>query len=368
MANIPALIPSSRLFTPGDYPNTAFTALSGLEGRVRHSNVMLGSRLRLGFRSITEAELLELLAHYDAQHGQYAPFPIPSSFLTGVSAAGDYTLQNYQWRYVDAPVVVDIPCAGHNVTLELESVPAVGAAVISTLQRVVQVLFDAAGVSGVANGIQATIDVSIDDAGAGAGGANLTVTVGIDAGVASAGAAVSGINQSIAVSIADDGVAAANGLDEEVTFTFAVEVTAGFIPVNSITYSQSSVWSGSTPADNAIMTDKSFTNTGAATGLNNPAWIQMNLGAEYTVAEVVIGTGTGNIPGGWSKFWTENRNVQYSTDGTTWTTAFNTGSFAADGIYTFAVDFNAQYIRIASSGSDYVTVSEFYALATGQTY
>jgi hypothetical protein len=140
------------------------------------------------------------------------------------------------------------------------------------------------------------------------------------------------------------------------------------VNVSAITYAQSSTWSGTTAASNAIMTDQSFTNTGAATNTANPAWIRMDLGGSTRVGTIVVGTATSNIPGGWDKSYTENRNLQYSLDSTTWTTATSTGTFASDGIYTFSVDFKARYIRIATTSNDFVAASEFYALAPGQSY
>jgi hypothetical protein len=92
----------------------------------------------------------------------------------------------------------------------------------------------------------------------------------------------------------------------------------------------------------------------------------MDLGRIYAVSTVIIGTATSSIPGGWFKSDTENADVQYSNDATTWTTAFNTGTFPADGIYSFTVAFNSRYIRIALAS--YVGISEFYALSPGQTY
>lgn len=147
------------------------------------------------------------------------------------------------------------------------------------------------------------------------------------------------------------------------------------INVAAITYSQSSVYPGTTAADNSIMTDKSYTNTGAATDRDDPAWVQMDLGSIYDVASVIVGTATNSIPGGWDRSYTENRNIQYSTDGTTWTTAVNTGTFASEGIYTFSFSFTARYIRLTTEGTSvagppgsFVAVSEFYALVAGQTY
>jgi hypothetical protein len=160
-------------------------------------------------------------------------------------------------------------------------------------------------------------------------------------------------------------------------------IPGGEIPVGSITYSQSSVYSGVSPADNATMTNGSFLDSRTATNANGPSgvieWVRMDLGAVYQVGSVVIGTGTSNIPGGWSKIWSENRDIEYSIDGTNWTYAFTTpgihGSqpptvFPADGIYTYPVDFTARYIRFSKGtvGGNYVLISEFYALAPGQTY
>jgi hypothetical protein len=138
------------------------------------------------------------------------------------------------------------------------------------------------------------------------------------------------------------------------------------INVASIAYTQSAIYGGGVAnATNANMTDGSFTNTGTATG--NPGWVQADLGQLYVVGTVVVGTATANIPGGWSKFYTENCIVEHSLDGSSWTTAFNTGSFAAEGIYSFSVNFTARYVRIRNPNS-WLAVSEFYALAPGQSY
>jgi hypothetical protein len=126
MTAFPTLIPSTRTFTPGEYPHTAYQAYSGQENRVRHSNVMLSSRLRLTFISLTESNMLSILTHYNDKKGGYLPFAIPAELLSGVSSAAEYTLTSYQWRYVEPPVIDDIPCAGHSVEVTLESIPPEG--------------------------------------------------------------------------------------------------------------------------------------------------------------------------------------------------------------------------------------------------
>lgn len=123
MASFPLITPSSRLFTLGEYPHTPFQAWSGIETRIRHSNVVLSSTLKLGFISLAEADMLAVVSHYDDHRGGYLAFDIPAQVLSGVSAPGDYTLTGYTWRYVEPPQIEDIPCAGYSVELTLESVP-----------------------------------------------------------------------------------------------------------------------------------------------------------------------------------------------------------------------------------------------------
>lgn len=138
------------------------------------------------------------------------------------------------------------------------------------------------------------------------------------------------------------------------------------IPLASIVYSQSSVWEDNTAANATNMQDGSL--TGTATGTNNEAlaWVKMDFGATYEVAKIVIGTATTALPGGWNKSYTENNDIEYSTNGTTWTNGGTTGTFASEGIYEIAVSFSARYVRI-SRADDYLALCELYALAIGQT-
>lgn len=137
------------------------------------------------------------------------------------------------------------------------------------------------------------------------------------------------------------------------------------IPLASIAYSQSSVYTGNTSATVANMQDDNVGGTATGTNDGTLEWIAMDLGAIYNVNRVVIGTATTAMPGGWSKSYTENRDIQYSTNGTTWTVGGNTGTFAAEGVYELAVNFSARYIRIVAE-NDYLALTELYPLALDQ--
>jgi hypothetical protein len=121
MAMFPVLNPSSRIFTLGEYPNSPFGSWSGGESRVRNSNIMLSSQLRLRFIGITEAQMLSIVAHYQGQDGSFEAFALPSDIWSGTSNPADYGLTGYSWRYLEPPSVDDMPCGGHDVEVALVS-------------------------------------------------------------------------------------------------------------------------------------------------------------------------------------------------------------------------------------------------------
>jgi hypothetical protein len=129
MTTFPALIPSTRSYSPGEFPHTAHPLLSGSEIRVRHSNTVLGVRLRLTFTAITSADLVAVRNHYRDRQGGFLPFAIPAELLSGVTTPADFTPTGHQWRYAARPSVSDVPIPGptptnrHDLVLELESVP-----------------------------------------------------------------------------------------------------------------------------------------------------------------------------------------------------------------------------------------------------
>jgi len=127
----PALIPSSRVFTPGEYPATAFSGFSGAQNRVRHSNVFLAAQLRLTFLGLTQSEMLDIWNHYNGRRGEFRSFALPAEVVSYGSIT-NYVPTNYLWRYAGPGSVEDLPCGGHNVSLTLETVPPTAASVVDT--------------------------------------------------------------------------------------------------------------------------------------------------------------------------------------------------------------------------------------------
>jgi hypothetical protein len=129
MTTFPALIPSTRTYSPGEYPITPHPLLSGSEIRVRHSNTVLGARLRLTFQAASSADVVAVRNHYNGRQGGFLPFAIPVELLSGVTTPADFTPSGHQWVYASRPSVVDVPIAGdtptnrHDLVVELVTVP-----------------------------------------------------------------------------------------------------------------------------------------------------------------------------------------------------------------------------------------------------
>ena len=144
----------------------------------------------------------------------------------------------------------------------------------------------------------------------------------------------------------------------------AVSGSSTIIDVSAITYTQSSVYVDNTAATNATMTNgvtAEATSTG--TDLDSPSFVTMDLGAILPVATIYVGSDFANtLAGFWGPSYTENADLEYSTDGSSWTIITSPiGSFTS-GLKGFSVDFFARYIRIVAN--DYIALTEFYATST----
>jgi hypothetical protein len=238
MANFPTLTPSSRTFTPGRHPHSEIPTLSGLQTRVRTSNVILEQRLRLSFAALTETEMLSIRTHYIGQQGRFLSFTIPDNLLSGMSAPASFTPTGYSWTYVAPPQISDVACGRYDVSVELATVPPEGANVNGAEFSVNATIAAGAG-GGTANttGFDLTVAGSLESGQYGgdvefaASGANLSVDVILSEGAASA--------EAFSHSWSDTG--STTTIINRVGFRFTVganDITCGtfgvFMPGNSI--------------------------------------------------------------------------------------------------------------------------------------
>jgi len=144
----------------------------------------------------------------------------------------------------------------------------------------------------------------------------------------------------------------------------------------SINYTQSSLYDPRM----AIATKETMINGSAAesratgTVCGGFEYIQIDLNGVYNVKGVVIGcdwfgpnqsdpfdTNLPGLIGDWGKEYTENKNVEYSTDGINYTFLFNTGTFEQP-IQTYNVNIKTRYIRIVDATGSCLSLTEFYAI------
>lgn len=191
MAVFPSIKPSGRTFTAGEYPHTPFDAYSGWQNRVRHSNVMLASQVRLTFTALTEADMLSILSHYNGQYGTFESFALSSDAWSGVTAS-DYQLTGYLWRYVEPPTVEDVYCDRYNVELTLETAPPDAAFVDGAWYVVTASLTP--GAAAAANGLSKTVTIAFAATG--------FVVPGFDGTITTSFGAANGLNESVTLSLA----------------------------------------------------------------------------------------------------------------------------------------------------------------------
>jgi hypothetical protein len=119
MTAFPALVPSSRTFTPGDRAHALLRSMGGRSTQVRHSNVVTGQQLQLLFKALPEASMLAVQLHYINRRGQFATFSLPSAIWSGTT---DQTISGYSWHYISMPTVTEPTCGRFDVSITLELV------------------------------------------------------------------------------------------------------------------------------------------------------------------------------------------------------------------------------------------------------
>jgi len=118
MATFPTLTPSVSQVTPGAWPVSTMTSLSGAEARIRQGSAQIGRLLQLTFTNVTEANFLAILNHYRGQRSGFDSFGFDTATL-----AADLTPAGYAWLYASRPEVVDEHADVFTVTCEFKAEP-----------------------------------------------------------------------------------------------------------------------------------------------------------------------------------------------------------------------------------------------------
>jgi hypothetical protein len=120
----PALPPTSREFSPGDWPVKRYNAQSGAEVRILYGNRRTNAKLSLGYDNVTDANAQLFLDDYTAQFGTLRTFTLPSATRTGWtgSASSIDAPPTTSWRYESEPQVRAVRPGRSSITVNLVAV------------------------------------------------------------------------------------------------------------------------------------------------------------------------------------------------------------------------------------------------------
>lgn len=120
----PSLKPTSRDFSPGDWPIKRFNSQSGSEVRILYGSQRTNAKLSLGYDNIADSNAQAFLDDYAVQYGSLRTFTLPAdvrSGWTGSSSSIDAP-PGTKWRYEGEPQVRSVRPGRSSVTVNLVAV------------------------------------------------------------------------------------------------------------------------------------------------------------------------------------------------------------------------------------------------------
>lgn len=121
MDAFPALAPTTRIFSPGDVPNTVQVSLSGSRVAFRRGSRRVDQGLRLTFGYLEESQVELIRDHYFQAKGSYDIFFLPSEIWGDFTALPIPSPSNIAWRYDTSPEVTDSTYDRWSVSVDLVS-------------------------------------------------------------------------------------------------------------------------------------------------------------------------------------------------------------------------------------------------------
>ena len=113
------ITPSTRSYSPGEYPQVEFEAQNGVKTVIRYGKNRTGSSLTLGFDNILDSDAAAILQNYEDINSIWDEVTFSG---TNVINGADSTLQSYflertelKWRYDGPPEVTSVYPGRSNV-------------------------------------------------------------------------------------------------------------------------------------------------------------------------------------------------------------------------------------------------------------
>ena len=113
------LVPSTRSYSPGEYPQSEFQALNGVKTIIRYGKRRYDSTLTLGFNNIADSDAAAILENYEDINSIWDNVTFNG---TGVIEGASSQMQSYfvegsglKWRYDGPPEVTSVYPGRSNV-------------------------------------------------------------------------------------------------------------------------------------------------------------------------------------------------------------------------------------------------------------
>jgi len=111
--SFPALVPSSRSYTPGVFPEQQFQAQNGAVVRVRYGNQRYSSSLSLTFANITDSNAALILQNYvdvmdDDNYAEFTTSNVAAGISTDLVPWIRETNSLLKWKYASPPSVTSV--------------------------------------------------------------------------------------------------------------------------------------------------------------------------------------------------------------------------------------------------------------------
>ena len=113
------LVPSTRSYSPGEYPQNEFQALNGVKTIIRYGKYRYNSTLTLGFNNIEDSDAAAILQNYEDINSVWDEVTFNG---TGVIEGASSQMQSYfvertelKWRYDGPPTVTSVYPGRSNV-------------------------------------------------------------------------------------------------------------------------------------------------------------------------------------------------------------------------------------------------------------
>ena len=113
------LVPSTRSYSPGEYPQNEFQALNGVKTIIRYGKYRYNSTLTLGFNNIEDSDAAAILQNYEDINSVWDEVTFNG---TGVVEGASSQMQSYfvertelKWRYDGPPTVTSVVPGRSNV-------------------------------------------------------------------------------------------------------------------------------------------------------------------------------------------------------------------------------------------------------------